>query len=276
MNRSSGSPWTMCRTPTSFGCFTRRWSWARASGEHRSTQPTTPATKGVRSARSSSQAVSSRLCRAWTATQTSKPAALMGGSRSAGRKSRLKTRMRSSIQPYSRASYFQKCWCESMRVVTGSSVPPRPAPAPARPPRPRRPGLEVKDVLHRRPELPRPGPRRRLLEGLHQLLPLGAARMRRDVGGEAALKIEARLRVHHHHQPPLELVDVHAPYAHAEQAVADLRPDLAMVPAIGGDAPRVVLEVERHHVPGHAGGRISCRDSPRPSIPSSTTSPGLR
>src|SRR3989442_10192977 len=190
--------------------------------------------------------------------------------------------MRSSIQSYARGSYFQKCWCESMRVVTGSSAPARPAPAPARATRPRRPTLEVEDALHRRPELPRPGPRGRLLEGLHQLLPLGAAPMRGDVGGEAALHVEALLRVHHQHQPPLELVDVHAQDAHAPEAVADLRPDLAVGPAIGGDAPRIVFEVEGNHVPGrirgvaHIGEVISCRDSPRPSMPSSTTSPGLR
>src|SRR5207245_11175239 len=116
-----------------------------------------------------------------------------------------------------------------MRIVTGSSAP---APAPAR--RPRRPALEVEDALHRRPELSRPGPRRRLLEGLHQLLPLGAARIRRDMGGEAALQIEAVFRVHHHHQTTFELVDVHAQDAHAPPAVADLRPHMCTEPAITG------------------------------------------
>src|SRR6185437_8073916 len=103
--------------PTNLRLRVNSASCAGSAAERRSTQPTTPRMKSFRSARSSRKRVSSSDCRACTATQPPKPDASSSGFRSPGRESRRSTAISSLIHPYSSASYCQKCWCASIRIM---------------------------------------------------------------------------------------------------------------------------------------------------------------
>ena len=56
----------------------------------------------------------------------------------------------------------------------------------------------------------------------------------------------------------------------------DFRPDAAMVFPVGRDRRRIVAQIDRQHVALMTQSTTLCRDSPRPSMPSSTTSPAFR
>src|SRR4029079_6901734 len=78
-----------------------------------------------------------------------------------------------------------------------------------------------------------------------------------------------------HHQAPAEQVDIHLLHADAAQARNHFRPDAPVMLAIPGDGCLSVAQIDRQHMPREARPTF-CRDSPRRSMPSATTSPGAR
>src|SRR2546428_3658343 len=108
--------------------------------------------------------------------------------------------------------------------------------------------VQREEWLHRGPPLAGRRAGRGLLQRLHQPLPLGDARARRDVRGERAREVEAALQLDDHDETAAEQVDVETLDAGTAQALDDLGPHVTMMLAVGRDGRGIVHEIRRQYM----------------------------